>query len=396
MGGQDSDKTEEPTEHKLQEARKKGQVMKSQEVISTALLVATAGVLIGAGPMMLRQIREFTIYTWALIPTYNMSDRSFFGDMVHIMGTTFMVLVPLLAAAFLMALVANLAQVQFIFSTEPLKPSLNKINPLEGFKRIFSMKSVMELVKQIAKLTIIGWICYKIVLSVLPELSNAPGMPLGATLQLVRETIVRLVGQVLIGMLAIAAVDYVFQHKQFMKQMKMSMQELKDEYKDTEGNPQVKAKLRQLMRQGAQGRMMEEVPSASAVVTNPTHYAVALRYQQGVDPVPMVVAKGENVIARQIKVMAEDHDVPIVENVELARALFKACEIGGAVPTEMYKAVAEVLAYVIKLKRKRELLKRRRNARSAPQAPPAARPTGPRPATSARGAARGRNPGGRT
>jgi flagellar biosynthesis protein FlhB len=272
-----------------------------------------------------------------------------------------------------MALLANIAQVKFIFSTEPLKPSLNKINPIEGFKRIFSAKSLMELVKQVAKLTIVGWICYKVVSGVLPELRTAPTMPLTATLALVFATIKRLVGQVLIGMIAIAAVDYMFQHKQFMKQMRMSMQELKDEYKDTEGNPQVKAKIRQLMRQGAQGRMMEEVPNASAVVTNPTHYAVALRYEQGTDPVPVVVAKGENLIARQIKVMAEDHEVPIVENVELARALFKACEIGGAVPTEMYKAVAEVLAYVIKLKRKRELLRRRRLARSAPQV--AARPT---------------------
>ncbi|MGI5844215.1 MAG: flagellar biosynthesis protein FlhB [Candidatus Xenobium sp.] len=373
MGGQDSDKTEEPTEHKLQEARKKGQVMKSQEVISTLLLVAVTGVMMGAGPMMLGRIREFTIYVWRLIPDFNLAERNFFGDVVFIMGTILMVLAPLLAGAFLMALLANIAQVKFIFSTEPLKPSLNKINPIEGFKRIFSAKSLMELVKQVAKLTIVGWICYKVVSGVLPELRTAPTMPLTATLALVFATIKRLVGQVLIGMIAIAAVDYMFQHKQFMKQMRMSMQELKDEYKDTEGNPQVKAKIRQLMRQGAQGRMMEEVPNASAVVTNPTHYAVALRYEQGTDPVPVVVAKGENLIARQIKVMAEDHEVPIVENVELARALFKACEIGGAVPTEMYKAVAEVLAYVIKLKRKRELLRRRRLARSAPQV--TARPT---------------------
>jgi len=375
MGGQDSDKTEEPTEHKLQEARKKGQVMKSQEVISTLLLVAVAGIMIGAGPMMLGRIREFTIYTWRLIPNFNLAERNFFADIIFVMGTILMVLAPLLAGAFLMALLANIAQVKFIFSAEPLKPSLNKINPIEGFKRIFSAKSLMELVKQVAKLTIVGWICYKVVSGVLPELRNAPTMPLTATLALVFATIKRLVGQVLIGMIAIAAVDYVFQHKQFMKQMRMSMQELKDEYKDTEGNPQIKAKIRQLMRQGAQGRMMEEVPNASAVVTNPTHYAVALRYEQGTDPVPVVVAKGENLIARQIKVMAEDHEVPIVENVELARALFKACEIGGAVPTEMYKAVAEVLAYVIKLKRKRELLRRRRMARSAPPAParPAAR-----------------------
>lgn len=383
MGGQDSDKTEEPTEHKLQEARKKGQVMKSQEVISMLLLVATAGVLIGAGKIMIRQIREFTLYTWSLIPTYNMTERSFLGDMVGIMGTAFMILLPLLAAAFVMAVIANIAQVKFLFSTEPLKPTLNKINPIEGFKRIFSMKSVMELVKQIAKLGIIGWICYKIVLSVLPELADSVVLPLNTTVELVRATLVRLVSQVLIGMLVIAAVDYLFQHKQFMKQMRMSMQELKDEYKDTEGNPQVKAKIRQLMRQGAQGRMMEEVPNSSAVVTNPTHYAVALRYKAGEDPVPLVVAKGENLIARQIKVMAEDHDVPIVENVELARALFKACEIGGAVPTEMYKAVAEVLAYVIKLKRKRELLKKRRLARSAPQM--AGRAGAPRPAAAGRG-----------
>lgn len=386
MGGQDSDKTEEPTEHKLQEARKKGQVMKSQEVISTLLLVAVAGIMMGFGPMMLRRIREFMIYTWRLIPDFNLAERNFFADIVFVMGTILMVLLPLLAGVFLMALAANLAQVKFIFSAEPLKPSLNKINPIEGFKRIFSAKSLMELVKQIAKLTIVGWICYKVVSGVLPELRTAPTMPLAATLGLVFATIKRLVGQVLIGMIAIAAVDYVFQHKQFMKQMRMSMQELKDEYKDTEGNPQVKAKIRQLMRQGAQGRMMEEVPNASAVVTNPTHYAVALRYEQGTDPVPVVVAKGENLIARQIKVMAEDHEVPIVENVELARALFKACEIGGAVPTEMYKAVAEVLAYVIKLKRKRELLRRRRMARSAPQA--SARPT------AARAVAGGRSPGG--
>lgn len=394
MGGQDSDKTEEPTEHKLQEARKKGQVMKSQEVISTLLLVATVGSMIGAGSFMLRQIREYTIYTWSLIPTYNMTERNFFGDMIELMSTVALTLAPLLAAAFAMAIVANLAQVKFIFSTEPLKPSLSKINPLEGFKRIFSMKSLMEFAKQVAKLVIIGWICFKVVRAELPNLSQAVAWDLSVSVHLVREILVDLTTQVMIGMVAIAGVDYIFQHKQFMKQMRMSMQELKDEYKDTEGNPQVKAKIRQLMRQGAQGRMMEEVPGASAVVTNPTHYAVALRYEQGTDPVPMVVAKGENLVAVQIKVLAEDHEVPIVENVELARALFKAAEPGQAIPTELYKAVAEVLAYVIKLKRKRELMRRRKQAsaqRGAPGGTP--RPAPRRPASGGpRGA--GLQPGG--
>ncbi|CAN0421025.1 unnamed protein product [Phaeothamnion confervicola] len=162
------------------------------------------------------------------------------------------------------------------------------------------------------------------------------------------------------GMVIIAAVDYAFQYKQFMKQMRMSHQDMKDEYKETEGNPQVKAKLRQMMRQGAQGRMMEEVPGATAVVTNPTHMAIAIRYKKGEDQIPTVVAKGENLKAQQIKVLAEDNEIPIIENVELARALFGACKVGQGIPTELYKAVAEVLAYVMKLKRKREMRNRRR------------------------------------
>jgi flagellar biosynthetic protein FliR/FlhB len=388
MGGGDSDKTEEPTEHKLQEARKKGQVMKSQEVISTLLLVATAGVLMGAGGLMLRKLVEFTKYVWGLIPTYSLTERNFLADTVMLMWTTFYMLAPLLAAAFLMAVVANLAQVKFLFSTEPLKPTLNKINPIEGFKRIFSVKSLMELVKQVAKLTIIGWICYKVMKAELPGFLMAASMPVPMTLLLVKKVVIRLVMYVLMGMAAIAAIDYLFQYKQFMKQMRMSMQELKDEYKDTEGNPQVKAKIRQLMRQSAQGRMMEEVPNSSVVVTNPTHLAVALKYEQGTTPVPVVVAKGEGLVAQQIRVKAEDSEVPIVENVELARALFGACEVGQVIPNELYKAVAEVLAYVIKLKRKRELLRRRGPASRAQMARQ-------RPSQQARAPGRGAPPPGR-
>ncbi len=229
MGGQDSDKTEEPTEHKLQEARKKGQVMKSQEVISTCLLLATAGAMYGAGGGMLSRIRELTVYIWGMIPTYNMNARSLNGDIFHVMVTILLVLAPLLAAGFMMAIVANLAQVQFIFSTETLKPSLNKINPLEGFKRIFSVKSAVELLKQLAKLGIIGYICYKVVGEIIPQLQTAPAIPLMATLELVGVTVKNLVMKVLIGMVAIAGLDYIFQKKQFMKQMRMSMQDLKDE-----------------------------------------------------------------------------------------------------------------------------------------------------------------------
>ncbi|MEW6277404.1 MAG: flagellar biosynthesis protein FlhB [Candidatus Eremiobacterota bacterium] len=360
---EDSDKTEEPTDHKLQEARKKGQVLKSQEIISTILLLGTYGVLIATGKFMIAKIAEYWRYVWIQIPTFQMNERPILPEIILLFGTVLLILAPLLATVFVFAILGNVAQIKLLFTVEPLKPSFSKINPVEGFKRIFSMKSVMELVKQVLKVAVIGWICYKVVKAELPSFAMAPQWDIVQTIALVKRLLIRLTFQVLIGMTALSILDYLFQYKQFMKQMRMSMQELKDEYKDTEGNPQVKAKIRQLMRQGAQGRMMEEVPNSSAVVTNPTHLAVALRYQQGTDPVPMVVAKGENLVAQQIKIKAEDHDVPIIENVELARALFGACEVGQAIPTEMYKAVAEVLAYVIKLKKKREL---RRKARLAP------------------------------
>lgn len=363
--GEDSDKTEEPTEHKLQEARKKGQVIKSQEIVSTCMLLATAGVLMTAGSWMFSEVTHFTLARWTdLMSNADFQGRDLKLDFAWWTIGFLKILAPLLGAAFVMAVIANLAQVQFLFSTESLQPKLSKINPIEGFKKIFSAKSLMELAKQIAKLTIIGWICYKVVGQALPSLVNLIEQDLFFTVSLTRSICVEIIKKVLIGCTVIAAVDYIFQKKQFMKQMRMSMQELKDEYKDTEGNPQVKGKLRQLMRQASQGRMMEGAAGANAVVTNPTHLAVALRYEQGVDAAPKVVAKGENLIAAQIKVIAEDNDVPVLENVELARALFSACEVGQDIPPELYKGVAEVLAYVFKLKRKRQM-RRKRAAQSA-------------------------------
>lgn len=362
----DGDKTEEPSEHKLQEARKKGQIFKSQEVISTCMLLVTAGILMSAGGWMFGEIATFTRDRWSnLMSNADFQGRDVTLDFMWWTIGFLKILAPLLGAAFVMAVIANVAQIQFLFSTESIQPKLSKINPLEGFKRIFSAKSLMELAKQIAKLTIIGWICYSVVSAALPSLVNLVQQDLFFTVGLARGICVDIIKKVLIGCTVIAGVDYIFQKKQYMKQMRMSMQELKDEYKDTEGNPQVKGKLRQLMRQASQGRMMEGAASANAVVTNPTHLAVAIRYEQGVDGAPKVVAKGENLIAAQIKVIAEDNEVPILENVELARALFSACEVGQEIPPDLYKGVAEVLAYVFKLKRKRQMRRRRASQQQA-------------------------------
>lgn len=359
---EDSDKTEDPTEHKLQEARKKGQVFKSQDVISTLLLLATAGMLLLTGSWMVKEIGNFTRYVFELIPGIDMSKRNINLDAIQTLLVFAKVMAPILFSAFLMALIANFAQIKWVFSTEPIIPKMSKISPIEGFKRIFSVKSLMELAKQVVKLIIVGWVCYKVVKADIMYLQYSVMWDIPTTLHFLKGMVVKIVAYVLVAMAAIAIIDYLFQRQQFMKQMKMSIQELKDEYKETEGNPQVKSKMRQLMRQGAMARMMEEVPNSSAVVTNPTHLAVALKYEQGVTEAPMVVAKGEKMVAVQIKVLAEEADVPIVENVELARALFKHCEVGQTIPVELYKAVAEVLAYVFKLKKKRQMMRRRRTA----------------------------------
>ena len=359
--GQDSDKTEEPTEHKLQESRKKGQVFKSQDIIQTLLLLTTAGLLYMLRGHLLSSVRGFMYWSWNLItPTLDLNNRSMFKDGLQVIAVYFKILAPLFAGAFIMALIANMAQIKFIFTFETMKPKLSKLNPVEGFKRIFSMKSFVELLKQLAKLGAVTYTCIKVVGNRIMQLKWAPMWTIPTTVSYIRGMAVKVVSYVLVVMAVLSVLDYIFQYKQYMKNMKMSIKELKDEYKDTEGNPQVKGKIKQLMRQNAQSRMMGEVADSSAVVTNPTHLAVALRYKPGQDNAPKVVAKGKKLIAVQIKLLAEENDVPILENVELARALFSGCEVGAVIPVELYKATAEVLAYVFRLKRKRELMKKRR------------------------------------
>ena len=223
--------------------------MKSQEVISTLGLLAAVGAMYATGGFMWRTMTSFTKDVWRMIPD-GVLGRPLLPEMIRVMGTVSIALAPLLAAVFIMAIIANVAQIKFLFTFEPLKPSLNKLNPVEGFKRIFSVKSLMELFKQLVKLTVVGWICYSVVSGQLASFAMAPGWELMTTIGLIKAIVLQIVKSVLVGMAALSILDYAFQHKQFMKQMKMSFQELKDEYKETEGNPQVKAKMRQLMQPG--------------------------------------------------------------------------------------------------------------------------------------------------
>lgn len=361
---EDSDKTEEPTEHKLDEARKKGQVFKSQDIIQSMMMIATLVPVVVIGSWMVRQMSDFAKYIYTFIPYYDIVSQQPSPLVFKVFITAALTLIPIFASALVVAIVANLVQTNFIFSTEPLTPTFSKINPIEGFKRICSMRSLVELFKQTIKVVMIGYICYKVMRTEILNFNQAVLWQLPQTLAVVRKLSIRIVSYVLTMMAGIGIMDYLYQRFEFMKNMRMSMQELKDEYKETEGNPQVKGKLRQMMRQITSGQgagEVAQVAQATAVVTNPTHYSVALRYRQGEDQAPVVVAKGTDTFALQIRVVAEDNNVPIVENPPLARVLYSSCQVGSKIPAEVYKAVAEVLAYIFKLKRKREQLRRRRS-----------------------------------
>jgi flagellar biosynthetic protein FlhB len=361
MPGDDSDKTEEPTEHKLQEARKKGNVCKSMDMVQTMLLAATAGLLYGIRSHFVNTIVKFAHWSWGLIagPVY-IDERSLFHDGLQVVITYFSILAPLFAMGVVIGILANIAQIKMLLTFEPLKPKLDKFNPVQGFKKIFSMKSFVELLKQLAKLGVVLYVCVNVLKGQIMSLKNSVNWEIPTTLSIVRSMAVKLVAYVIAAMIVISILDYIFQKKQYLKQMKMSIKELRDEYKDTEGNPQVKGKLKQIARQNLQRIMKGQVAGSSAVVCNPTHLAVAIRYKPGEDKAPVVTAKGQRLIAVQIKIMAEENDIPVIENVELARALYSSCEVGAAIPVELYKATAEVLAYIFRLKKKRELMRKRR------------------------------------
>ncbi|MCL4512720.1 MAG: flagellar biosynthesis protein FlhB [Candidatus Eremiobacteraeota bacterium] len=365
------EKTEEPTEHKLQEAKKKGQVFKSMEIISALQFAAMMLALAWAGEWGIRNLLSFTHNLYGQIP--NLSFRE--GDVHRIILNVLMVaaklVIPVLAVAFLTALLLNIAQIGFFFSAAPLTPSLQKISPIEGFKKIFSKKSLFEFIKQMIKVAVIGTVAYKVISNSMGTFKNLVAWNLRNILSFGLSLMFKLIWYVTAAYLVLAIIDYLIQKKLFMMEMKMSIKELKDEFKDTEGDPHVKAKMRQMQRQMVEQSMMQQVPNASAVITNPTHLAIAIQYEQGKMDAPVVLAKGERLIAEMIREIAEKNEVPIIENIGLARALFEACKVGQTIPGELYKAVAEVLAFVFRLKRKRELAKKRSilRMREEPQMP---------------------------
>ena len=349
----DSQKTEDPTPRKLEEARKRGQIVYSREINNWMILFTATVLVVMAGPGIMSDMKDlfknFLEQSYA-IPT----DPASLGQA---MQTLFLrvggnVLLPLLLLASAGA-ISGFMQTGPIFTLDPLKPDISKISLLKGVGRLFSKRSVVELVKGIVKLMLIS---IAITLALHPyfqAIEHWVGLDLPQSMFELQSLFLKMMVAILSILFMLAILDYMFQRSEFMKSMRMSKQEIREEYRQTEGDPQIKGRLRQLREQKARQRMMQAVPKADVVITNPTHYAVALKYDSAEMDAPTMIAKGTDMIAQRIKEVAKENNVPIVENAALARTLYGAMEIDQTIPREHYKAVAEVISYVFKLKGKR-------------------------------------------
>lgn len=345
------DKTEAPTPRRRQEARRKGQVARSIELSSVFVLLASFAVLQASGENIVRQVGELMVRTYG-DPSAARFGENGIGAYTSMASSAFAAsLTPVLLALVATGLAVNLAQTRLLFSLEAMKPNFGRLNPIAGFQRMFSSRSLVELGKATFKVGVAGFIGYKVLADKFPSLMMLPDASLVTGLGLVGAVALELgfkVGAVLVAM---AGLDYLYQRQQFEKNLRMSRAELKEEWRSTEGDPHLKARIRQMQRVFARRRMMQSVPTADVVVTNPTHLAVALKYDAARMAAPMVVAKGERLIADQIRKVAQEHAVPIIENKPLAQALFKMVEVGEQIPASLYQAVAEVLAFIYQLRK---------------------------------------------
>lgn len=344
------EKTEPATPKKREEARERGQVPRTAELGTALILLAGFGavsLLAGSSSKTVMQLATDYLGGGVSFETDPLAVRGLF---LNVVLHAAIAVAPMMGVALLVGLAGQLVQVGFLFSGEPLKPQFDRINPLSGFKRIFSRRAVVDLGKSLVKIGLVGWIAYR---EVKRALDLLPGMSVGAPgdwIPLIGDIVVRTGLYIGLAMLVVAAIDYTFQHGEHERNLRMSKQEIKDEMKQTDGDPQLRARIRRRQRELAARRMLHEVPTADVVITNPIHFAVALKYDQTIADAPFVVAKGAGLLARRIREIAQEHNVPLVEDVWLARTLYEDVEPGQTIPVELFQAVADVLAFVYTLR----------------------------------------------
>ena len=355
MADTSAEKTEKATPKKRKDAREEGQVLKSTEATTAfCAIIMLAFMLLTCSGYIESLMDVFRIYlsTGFLEVGINggLTMSSIDGLSREIVVTLITIILPILGVAIVAGVAVNLLQVGFLFTTKPLKPKLSKISPIQGLKRMFSIRTVAELLKSLLKVSLLGYIMYSEYIKLLDTLGGYIGLELYPTFIQILQTAFTIALKMCLVLLIIALFDYLYQWYKHEKELRMTKQEIKDEYRNMEGDPQIKGKIRQKQRQMSAMRMMESVPTADVVITNPTHFAIALRYTQGVDTAPVVVAMGQDYLAQKIKAVAAEHGVDIVENKPLAQALYKICEIDREIPMEFYQAVADILVYVYRQK----------------------------------------------
>ncbi len=345
----DTEKSEEPTQKRLDEALQRGDVVKSQEVNTWFVLGAATLILLTFSGSMSSGLTSLLRGFLGQAHNIPMDGRGLVIITQKLgIGTIAAVSIPFLILV-LAAIAGNMVQHQLVWSGESLKPKLSKISPAAGFKRLFSKIALANFVKGLIKLALVGTVMGVILWPKRTQLDGLVTMDPAVILLLTRTMSLDVLGVVVAVLAIVAAADYLFQYRQWHEKLKMSLQEMKEEFKQTEGDPAIKAKIRQLRVARMKKRMMADVPKASVIITNPTHYAVALKYDRGMDA-PICIAKGVDNIALKIREVGTEHDIPIVENPPLARALYATVEIDQDIPPEHYKAVAEVIGYVMRLK----------------------------------------------
>jgi len=340
-------KTEEPTQKKLDDARRKGDVIKSMDVPSWAALAGAFSVMAIAGGWMVSDLGKALLPFIARPDAFEVSGESLRGVMMSAVASA----APLFLAVLLTTAVAgaagSLLQTGLLFSPEKIKFDLKKLSPLAGFKRLFGIDALFNFVKSVAKLVAIGAVVWWVFKPHARELETLVALDPSALLPFARELLISMFAAVLVFLGLGAGFDYLWQRYRFMSRMRMSKEELKDEYKQSEGDPHVKAKLKQLRMERSRQRMMQAVPRATVIVTNPTHYAVALRYEPGETAAPICVAKGVDALALKIREVAGEHKIPIIEDVPLARALYAAVDVDATIPRQHFEAVAKIIGFIM-------------------------------------------------
>ena len=346
------EKTEKATPKKREDERKKGQVAKSQDVNTAIILLFCFIMLFVVGSFMKDQMLDLFVISF----TEHIHEAVTMDTMMNLiveglMHFSFIVL-PIMAIAVIAAIIANMLQVGVLFTSEPLKFDLKKIDPIQGAKRIFSVRALVELLKSLFKITVIGTITFTVIWIYKDDMMQLAFKPTEAAVAFFGKVTIIMALSAVAALLFLAVLDYIYQKYDFEKKIRMSKQDIKDEYKNIEGDPLIKSKLKEKQRQIATSRMMSEVPEADVVITNPTHYAIAIKYDEQQASAPYVVAKGKDRTALKIKEIAKAHEVITVENKPLARSMYDNVEIDEVIPEQFYQAVAEILAFVYQMEKK--------------------------------------------